>query len=101
MPALPPSAVVAHFARVSGEFCLPQPRADRDFFGTAGQVLAPFHTEIHHLEVNGVHYIANMSKPRIPAALAPAVAGLVSLHDFHPHPMMMPRGQYRSRQALA
>jgi len=56
-----------------------------DFSGTAGQVEAAFHTEIHHLDVGGVAHIANMSDPRIPAALAPAVAGIVSLHDFRPH----------------
>jgi subtilase family serine protease len=57
-----------------------------DFSGTAGQVRAAFYTEIHHLEVNGVDHIANMSDPRIPAALAPALAGIVSLHDFMPRP---------------
>ena len=58
-----------------------------DFSGSAGQVREAFSTEIHHLEVNGVEHIANMSDPQIPAALAPAVAGIVSLHDFVPHPM--------------
>jgi subtilase family serine protease len=61
--------------------------ADRmviDFSGTAGQVRAAFHTEIHNLEVNGVAHIANMSDPQIPAALAPVVAGIVSLNDFKP-----------------
>lgn len=65
-----------------------------DFSGTAGQVAAAFHTEIHSLSVNGKAHIANMSDPRIPEALAPAVAGIVSLHDFRPRPMWMPRGQY-------
>ncbi len=65
-----------------------------DFSGSAGQVMAAFHTEIHRLEVNGKSHIANVSEPRIPEALAPAIAGIVSLHDFHPHPMMKPRHQY-------
>jgi len=65
-----------------------------DFSGTAGQVMAAFHTEIHHLEVNGKSHIANVSEPHIPSALAPAIAGIVSLHDFRPHPMMKPRHQY-------
>ena len=34
--------------------------------------------------VNGVAHFANMSDPQIPAALAPAVVGIVSLHDFKP-----------------
>lgn len=65
-----------------------------DFSGTAGQVLASFHTEIHNLSVNGKNHIANMSDPRIPEALAPVVAGVVSLHDFRPHSMRKPRAQY-------
>jgi uncharacterized membrane protein len=65
-----------------------------DFSGTAGQVRKAFHTEIHNLNVNGVRHIANMSDPQIPAALAPAVVGVVSLHDFPPHPMYRPRADY-------
>lgn len=60
-----------------------------DFSGTAEQVRQAFHTEIHRLDVNGEHHIANMSDPRIPDALAPAVVGIVSLNDFMPHPMMV------------
>jgi subtilase family serine protease len=59
-----------------------------DFSGTAGQVPAAFHTEIHYLDVNGTRHIANMSDPQIPAALAPAVVGVVSLHDFRPQPQV-------------
>jgi subtilase family serine protease len=58
-----------------------------DFSGTAGQVREALHTEIHNLNVNGAAHIANMSDPQIPAALAPVVAGVVSLHDFTPHTM--------------
>ncbi len=64
------------------------------FSGTAGQVRAAFHTEIHHLKVNGADHIANMSDPMIPAALTPAVAGVVSLHDFKPNKMMRTKSQY-------
>jgi subtilase family serine protease len=35
-----------------------------------------------------------MSNPQIPAALAPAVAGIVSLHNFWPKPMYEPKGDY-------
>jgi subtilase family serine protease len=65
-----------------------------DFSGTAGQVEEAFHTEIHNLSVKGVQHIANMSDPQIPAALAPAVSGVVSLHDFRPDPMYRPRAEY-------
>ena len=58
-----------------------------DFSGTVGQVREAFQTEIHHVEVNGERHIVNMSDPRIPAALASAVIGVVSLHDFPPHAM--------------
>jgi subtilase family serine protease len=65
-----------------------------DFSGTAGQVRSAFRTEIHHLNVDGVAHIANMSDPRIPAALDPVVAGIVSLHDFHPKPHMVKKPAY-------
>jgi uncharacterized repeat protein (TIGR01451 family) len=65
-----------------------------DFSGTAGAVRSAFHTEIHSLVVAGVRHIANMTDPQIPAALAPAVTGIVSLHDFRPHAMNRPRAKY-------
>ena len=65
-----------------------------DFSGSAGQVREAFRTEIHDLEVRGVKHMANMSDPQIPAALAPAVEGVVSLHDFTPHLMHKPRPNY-------
>src|SRR5580658_3661908 len=65
-----------------------------DFSGNAGQVRQALHTEIHYLSVNGARHIANMSDPQIPAALAPAVAGVVSLHNFTPHAMKKARPAY-------
>ena len=53
-----------------------------EFSGTAGQVRNAFHTEIHRYVVNGEQHFANNSDPQIPAALAPVVAGPVSLHNF-------------------
>jgi subtilase family serine protease len=55
-----------------------------DFTGTAGQVAAAFHTPIHYLDVAGKRHLANIYDPAIPAALAPVVAGVTSLHDFRP-----------------
>jgi hypothetical protein len=52
------------------------------FSGTAGQVTTAFHTDMHIYLVNGERHIANVQDPQIPRALAPAVRGLVSLHDF-------------------
>jgi subtilase family serine protease len=65
-----------------------------DFSGTAAQVQATFHTEIHYLNVGGQRHVANMSDPQIPAALAPAVAGVASLHDFSPRAMRRPHANY-------
>ncbi len=62
-----------------------------DFSGSAAQVTHAFHTEIHRYLVDGVSHIANASDPKIPTALAPAVAGIVSLHDFRPKGQLVPR----------
>jgi pseudomonalisin len=53
-----------------------------EFSGSAAQVSDAFHTEIHRYQVKGVMHIANSQEPEIPAALAGAVRGVVSLHDF-------------------
>jgi subtilase family serine protease len=65
-----------------------------DFSGTAGDIRQAFHTEIHYLEVKGERHFANMSDPQIPEALAPAVQGVVSLHNFKPHAMYERRPDY-------
>jgi len=53
-----------------------------EFSGTAGTVRIAFHTEIHSFLVNGEKHMASVSDPQIPAALAPVVARIHSLHDF-------------------
>ncbi|MGB7590351.1 MAG: protease pro-enzyme activation domain-containing protein, partial [Terriglobia bacterium] len=65
-----------------------------DFTGSAGQIRQAFHTEIHHLLVNGQAHIANMSDPQIPAALASTVAGVVSLNDFRAHSTLRRHANY-------
>jgi subtilase family serine protease len=65
-----------------------------DFSGTSGAVRNTFHTEIHHLQAHGEAHIANIADPRIPAALAPVVAGVTSLHDFKPHALSAARTNY-------
>jgi hypothetical protein len=57
-----------------------------EFSGTAGLVKAAFHTPIHSYFVNGEKHYANASDPKIPAALAPVVAGIDTLHDFRKKP---------------
>ena len=53
-----------------------------EFSGNARQVKSAFHTAIHKYLVNGEAHMANASDPQIPAALAPVVAGPVSLNNF-------------------
>jgi subtilase family serine protease len=62
-----------------------------DFSGNAGQVRRAFHTSIHHLTVNGTPHIANVGDPQIPEALAAAVSGVVSMHDFRPRKKTRPK----------
>ena len=65
-----------------------------DFSGTAGQVREAFRTEIHHLEVNGVEHIANMSDPQIPAALHRRWRASSRCTISVPHPMHKLRRNY-------
>jgi subtilase family serine protease len=58
-----------------------------EFSGTAGLVRQVLGTEIHKFRVNGADHWANVSDPQIPAALAPVVAGIVSLNNFPRKPM--------------
>ena len=53
-----------------------------EFSGTAGAVQSAFGTGIRNFEIGGKTYLANASDPQIPAALAPVVAGIVSLNNF-------------------
>ena len=54
-----------------------------EFSGTAAQVGEAFHTSIHHYSVDGEDHWANAKDPSIPAALAPVVVGVKSLHNFN------------------
>lgn len=60
------------------------------FSGRADQVETAFHTSIHKLAVGGAMHFANVSEPRIPSALASAVAGVVKMNDFLPAPAHTP-----------
>ncbi len=61
------------------------------FSGTAGQVRATFHTEIHRYRVDGEMHFAAAAEPSVPASLEPVVAGFLGLDDFYPkaprHPL--------------
>ncbi len=66
-----------------------------EFSGNAGQVRNAFHTEIHNYAVNGEARMANASEPQIPAALAPVVAGPVSLNSFPAKSFLRQMGTFR------
>lgn len=66
-----------------------------EFSGTAAMVRSAFRTEIHKYGVNGEEHWANASDPRIPAALAPVVSGIVSLNNFSRKPQSHRKGQYQ------
>jgi subtilase family serine protease len=57
------------------------------FNGTAGQIAQAFHTELHHVEVNGEAHFANIADPRIPGLLAGMVDSIRGLDDFRPKPL--------------
>lgn len=53
--------------------------------GTVGQLELAFHTSIHRYLVDGQYHYANATDPQIPTALAPVLAGFVSLNNFPAH----------------
>ncbi|HTX75303.1 MAG TPA: protease pro-enzyme activation domain-containing protein, partial [Terracidiphilus sp.] len=55
-----------------------------DFAATAGQVREAFHTQLHYVAIRGGKYPALVQDPKIPAALAPVVAGIVGLNKVPP-----------------
>lgn len=72
-----------------------------EFSGTAAQVEAAFHTPIHRYRVSAAQYWSNANDPAIPAALAPAVAGVVSLNNFRRRPEHVVRGLFSQRGGSA
>jgi subtilase family serine protease len=66
-----------------------------EFSGDAGQVGQAFHTSIHSYVVNNQQHYANATDPSIPAALTPAVAGVLSLYNFPKHAMNRYAGTFR------
>ena len=73
-----------------------------EFSGTAAQVQSAFHTEIHKYSVNNADHWANASDPQIPTALVPAVAGVLTLHNFPRHAMNHVVGTFkRSKDSSA
>jgi Pro-kumamolisin, activation domain/Bacterial Ig-like domain (group 3) len=53
-----------------------------EFSGNVAQVRNAFRTQIRRFHVGTDDHFANSSDPQIPAALAPVISGVVSLHNF-------------------
>ena len=75
-------------------------RTTIDFSGTVAQVQTAFHTSIRQYRVNNEQHWANSTDPAIPTALVPVVAGIRSLHNFHPKPSAHLRRQTSVRSAF-
>jgi subtilase family serine protease len=83
-------AAVSNWLKSSG-FQVADPSAGRtiiEFSGTASLVQAAFNTAIHKYVVNGKQHWANANDLEIPAALAPVVVGVQSLHNFFKQPQI-------------
>jgi uncharacterized protein (TIGR03437 family) len=70
-----------------------------EFSGSASQVQQAFRTPIHRYLVNGEEHWANAADPQMPRALAGAVAGIASLHDFEKRPLIRALGGVRRSPA--
>ncbi len=57
------------------------------FSGSAAQVEAAFHTQIHNYLQNGKLHYAAASDPSIPTAFAGVISGVGALNNFAPHPL--------------
>jgi trimeric autotransporter adhesin len=79
---------------------VPAARNFIDFSGTVGQLDSAFHTSIHSFAIAGQAHFANVADPQIPAALAPVIAGVGPLTNFHPWPayVLGPRGVFDPSQ---
>jgi hypothetical protein len=72
-----------------------------EFSGVEAQIEETFHTQIHrYMLANGEQHSANASDPQIPAALAPAVAGVWTLHNFYKKPQLVVSEQKVSARAV-
>ena len=79
---------IAEWLRSEG-FAVTYTARGRDFIsfaGTAAQAASTLRTEIHRYQVGGKTHYANATDISLPAALAPLVASVAGLNDFHPRP---------------
>jgi subtilase family serine protease len=70
------------------------------FSGTVAQVESAFATEMHYYNVAGARHFAPSTALSVPAAIAPAVAGVRNLNDFRPRAQhTVPRAGFTSSQS--
>jgi hypothetical protein len=62
--------------------------------GTNAQLRSAFHTTIHSYKVKNEQHYANASNPQVPAALAPAISGIVALNNFSIKPTHVNAGLF-------
>ncbi len=76
--------------------------ADRiDFSGTAAQVEATFHTQLHRYMLRGVPGWANATDVSVPQAIAGMTLGIEHLNTFRPRPHFVKRAVQVSRSNAA
>jgi trimeric autotransporter adhesin len=75
---------------------IPKSRMSVEFSGTVDRIEEVFHTSIHAFQRGNEKFLANVSDPSIPAALAPAIAGIVDMNTIPVENDMVlgPRGTY-------
>ena len=66
--------------------------------GNMGALRSAFRTEVHRYQVGESVHLSNSTDPSIPAALAPAIRGIVSLNDFRPQSQAI-RGPHATHAA--
>ena len=74
------------------------------FSGSVAQIESAFSTQMHYYNVGGVRHFAPSTALSVPAAIAPAVAGIRNLNDFRPRPQHVtaqsrPRPGFTSSQS--
>src|SRR6202008_2065507 len=67
--------------------------------GNAAQVENAFQTQIHQYSISGLKKYANATNLSIPAALEPAVTGVVSMNNFLSSPQHTDPGKVARNQA--
>lgn len=71
-------------------------RTNIAFSGSVAQIEETFHTSIHSFNADGREFYSNITDPKIPAALAPVVAGVAGLNTIRPRSYAVrgPSGTY-------